>query len=65
MEVDAPKVEHGYPPPAQPAGSIVTAYCGAPMIVRGEFSDEPPVGTCTECVAIWEREREAAGRGNR
>ncbi len=64
MEVHAPKVVHGYPPPAQDAGAIVVAYCGEPMIVRGEFSAEPPVDTCAECVAIWERERQAAGRAS-
>ena len=57
----APKVVHGYPPPAQPAGAIVIAYCGAPMIVRGEFSREPPLDTCQECVAVWEQDRLGAG----
>jgi len=61
-EVPAPKVLHGYPPPAQPAGAIVFAYCGAPMIVRGEFSPVPPLDTCTECVAVWERQRQGANR---
>jgi hypothetical protein len=61
-EVQAPKVLHGYPPPAQPAGAIVFAYCGAPMIVRGEFSPAPPLDTCTECVAVWELERKGADR---
>lgn len=60
IEVRPPGLVHGYPPPAQPAGSIVVAYCGEPMIVRGEFSDEPPFDTCAECVAIWERERRGA-----
>jgi hypothetical protein len=60
LEVQAPKVVHGYPPPAQPAGAIVIAYCGAPMIVRGEFSPEPPRDTCAECVVIWEHERQGA-----
>lgn len=57
-----PEVVHGYLPPAQPPGSIVIAYCGEPMIVRGEFSPEPPLDTCAECVAIWEHERRAAER---
>ncbi len=65
LEVRAPKVLHGYPPPAQPAGAIVFAYCGAPMIVRGEFSPEPPLDTCTECVSVWEQERQGASRGCR
>jgi hypothetical protein len=65
LEVPAPAVVHGYPPPAQPAGAIVVAYCGAPMVVRGEFSAEPPRDTCAECVTIWERERHAAPRGTR
>jgi len=58
----SPDVAHGYPPPAQPAGSIVVAYCGEPMVVRGEFSHEPPVDTCAECVAIWKRKRRSNGR---
>ncbi|MGE5286138.1 MAG: hypothetical protein ACM3ML_02835 [Micromonosporaceae bacterium] len=62
LEAHAPKVVHGYPPPEQPAGAIVIAYCGAPMIVRGEFSPEPPLDTCAECVAEWERQRRGAGR---
>jgi hypothetical protein len=57
-----PEVVHGYLPPAQPPGSIVIAYCGEPMIVRGEFTAEPPLDTCAECVAIWEHERRAAER---
>jgi hypothetical protein len=46
-------VVHGYPPPAQPAGAIVVAYCGEPMIVRGECSPNPPVDTCADCIAVW------------
>lgn len=61
----APAVLHGYPPPAQPAGAIVVAYCGAPMVVRGEFSAEPPLDTCAECVTIWRQERRGAGLGAR
>jgi hypothetical protein len=61
-EAWAPDVVHGYPPPAQPAGSIVVAYCGEPTVVRGEFSHEPPLDTCAECVAIWQRERRNAER---
>jgi len=61
MEVRAHDMAHGYPPPAQPAGSIVVAYCGEPMVVRGEFSDEPPRDTCAACVAIWEGKRRSAG----
>ena len=57
-----PEVVHGYLPPAQPPGSIVIAYCGEPMVVRGEFTAEPPRDTCAECVAIWEHERRAAER---
>ncbi len=64
LQVRAPKVVHGYPPPAQRAGAIVIAYCGAPMIVRGEFSPEPPLDTCAECVAVWEQERQGAGPGS-
>jgi hypothetical protein len=60
--VRQPEVVHGYLPPAQPPGSIVIAYCGEPMIVRGEFTAEPPLDTCAECVAIWEHERRAAER---
>lgn len=63
LEVRAPKVLHGYPPPEQRAGAIVFAYCGAPMIVRGEFSPRPPLDTCAECVAVWEQERQDADRG--
>ncbi len=65
MEVQAPKVVHGYRPPEQPAGAIVVAYCGAPMIVRGEFSEEPPLDTCAECVTVWEQERQHAEYGSR
>lgn len=61
-EASQPKVVHGYLPPAQPPGSIVIAYCGEPMVVRGEFTAEPPLDTCAECVAIWEHERRAAER---
>lgn len=57
-----PEVLHGYLPPAQPPGSIVVAYCGEPMVVRGEFTPRPPFDTCAECVAIWEHERRAAER---
>lgn len=57
-----PEVVHGYLPPAQPPGSIVIAYCGEPMVVRGEYMAEPPLDTCAECVAIWEHERRAAER---
>jgi hypothetical protein len=57
----APEVVHGYPPPEQAAGSIVISYCGTPMIVRGEFSAQPPLDTCHECVAIWETQRANAG----
>ncbi len=56
------EVIHGYLPPAQPPGSIVVAYCGEPMVVRGEFTAEPPLDTCAECVAIWEHQRRAADR---
>ena len=56
------EVVHGYLPPAQPPGSIVIAYCGEPMVVRGEFTAKPPLDTCAECVAIWEHERRAAER---
>jgi hypothetical protein len=35
------------------------------MIVRGEFSPEPPLDTCAECVAVWERERQGAVPGCR
>jgi hypothetical protein len=65
QEVPAPKVVHGYPPPPQPAGAIVFAYCGAPMTVRGEFSPEPPLDTCAECVAVWKHERQGSGPGCR
>jgi hypothetical protein len=44
---------HGYPPPVRPPGTAVTAYCGVPMIVRGESAKTPPPDTCPECVAIW------------
>jgi hypothetical protein len=50
-------VVHGYPPPAQPAGAIVIAYCGEPMIVRGECSASPPLDTCADCIAIWRHHR--------
>lgn len=61
-EPGQPEVVHGYLPPAQPPGSIVIAYCGEPMVVRGEFTAEPPLDTCAECVAIWEHQRRAAER---
>jgi hypothetical protein len=63
MPAQAPAVVHGYPPPEQPAGAIVVAYCGVPMVVRGEFSAEPPRDTCAECVTIWRQQRENAGPG--
>ncbi|HEV7931285.1 MAG TPA: hypothetical protein VGP70_03045 [Actinomadura sp.] len=50
-------VVHGYAPPARPPGSVVLAYCGALMMVRGEYSPAPPVDTCTDCIAIWDLER--------
>jgi hypothetical protein len=50
-------VVHGYAPPARPAGSVVVAYCGALMIVRGEYASIPPLDTCAECIAIWKRQR--------
>jgi hypothetical protein len=62
VEARQPEVIHGYLPPAQPPGSIVIAYCGEPMVVRGEYMTEPPLDTCAECVAIWEHERRAAER---
>jgi hypothetical protein len=46
---------HGYPPPVRPAGTTVTAYCGAKMTVRGEASPTPPSDTCPECAEIWRR----------
>jgi hypothetical protein len=48
---------HGYPPPALPAGSVVVAYCGAYMIVRGEATPAPPLDTCPECMETWNRLR--------
>jgi hypothetical protein len=58
----APESEpaHGYPPPVRPAGSAVIAYCGAPMIVRGESTFTPPPDTCPACVEIWEQRRRLA-----
>jgi hypothetical protein len=50
-------VVHGYAPPARPVGSVVVAYCGALMIVRGEYASIPPLDTCVECIAVWKRER--------
>ncbi len=56
----APELAHGYPPPVRPAGSAVVAYCGAPMIVRGESTFTPPPDSCPACVEIWERRRQQA-----
>jgi hypothetical protein len=48
------RVKHGYPPPARPAGSVVTAYCGAEMVVSGEYDEAPPGDACPLCVLGWE-----------
>jgi hypothetical protein len=52
------RVKHGYPPPARPVGSEVTAYCGASMVVAGEYDDEPPGDACPLCALAWEYRQE-------
>jgi hypothetical protein len=53
------RVKHGYPPPAQPAGTVVKAYCGLPMVVAGEYDDAPPGDACPLCALAWEDRRDA------
>lgn len=48
-------VQHGYPPPRLPAGTVTTAYCGATMVVAGEYSDAPPKDACPLCALEWEQ----------
>jgi len=60
-EPDDDEMAHGYPPPIRPAGTAVTAYCGARMIVRGERTALPPEDTCPVCAQIW-RSRKAGAR---
>jgi len=49
----AAPVKHGYPPPRLSVGSITTSYCGEPMAVEGEYSNQPPRDACPVCVAAW------------
>jgi hypothetical protein len=48
------RVKHGYPPPARAAGSVVSAYCGASMVVAGEYDDAPPGDACPLCALAWD-----------
>jgi hypothetical protein len=47
--------QHGYPPPEQPPGTTVVAYCGVLMVVQGEFDPAPPSEACPRCVKEWRR----------
>lgn len=47
-------VRHGYPPPALPAGTRTTAYCGVSMVVEGTYTSAPPADTCPLCALVWE-----------
>lgn len=48
-------VRHGYPPPARPAGTRTTAYCGVTIVVEGVFNSRPPADTCPLCALVWEQ----------
>jgi hypothetical protein len=58
-------VKHGYPPPRLSVGSLTTSYCGTPLVVEGEYSDQPPRDACALCALAWESRRKRPRRRRR